>query len=91
MVTDQQVRLLMKLNQSKKLSTAAATAGMSENTARKYRRLGKLPSQCKGERPWRTRVDSFEPVWQDVEHLLSFNSGLESKTLFEWLQRERVF
>ncbi|MGD8501744.1 MAG: hypothetical protein PVJ86_13915 [Phycisphaerales bacterium] len=45
MVTDNQVRILMKLvNQEKLLKTAAAKAGMSEKTARKYRKSGKLPS-----------------------------------------------
>ena len=35
----------MKLvNQEKLLKTAAAKAGMSEKTARKYRKSGKLPS-----------------------------------------------
>jgi hypothetical protein len=38
----------MKLiNQEKLLKTAAAKAGMSEKTARKYRKSGKLPSQCR--------------------------------------------
>ncbi len=47
MVTDEQVRLLMKLiNKEQRLQTAAAKAGMSEKTARKYRRLGRLPSQA---------------------------------------------
>ena len=57
MVTDKQVRKLMKLiNQEKTLETAAAKAGMSEKTARKYRRSGRLPSQCKVLHTWRTRV-----------------------------------
>lgn len=46
MVTDQQVRLLFKLmNTEPTLVTAAAKAGMNAKTARKYRRLGKLPSE----------------------------------------------
>lgn len=45
MVTDQQVRKLMKLIQSEEsLALAAAQAGMDEKTARKYRRSGQLPS-----------------------------------------------
>ncbi len=44
MVTDQEVRKLMKLIQSEKsLALAAAKAGMDEKTAGKYRRLGRLP------------------------------------------------
>ena len=47
MVTDQQVRKLMKLIQSEpSLALAAAKAGMDEKTAGKYRRLRRLPSQC---------------------------------------------
>ena len=43
MVTDQQVRKLMKLIQSDMtLAVAAAKAGMDEKTARKYRDLEKL-------------------------------------------------
>ena len=62
MVTDNQVRMLMKLvNQEKLLKTAAAKAGMSEKTARKYRKSGKLPSQCKGIHDWRTRPDPLDP------------------------------
>ena len=79
----------MKLNQNEeRLSVAAAKSGMSENTARKYMRLGKLPSQCKQIRNWRTREDPFEQVWDDVKLKLEVNGGLEAKTLFEWLQRE---
>ena len=43
MVTDEQARLLMKLiNKEQRVQTAAAKAGMSEKTARRYRRLGRL-------------------------------------------------
>ena len=43
MVKDEQVRNFMKLiNQEKTLKMAAAKAGMSEKTARKYRQSGKL-------------------------------------------------
>lgn len=64
MVTDQQVRKLMKLIQSDlTLAVAAAKAGMDEKTARKYRELGKLPSQSRGERTWLTRPNPFAEVW----------------------------
>ncbi len=89
MITDQQARKLMKLNQSEKnLSITAAKSGMCENTARKHIRLNRLPSQCKKERIWRTREDPFEDVWNDLQEKLEVNSGLEAKTLFEWLQRQ---
>lgn len=64
MVTDQQVRRLMMLKSKEKtLAIAASKAGMDEKTARKYIKLGKLPSQVKPEHTWRTRTDPFEAVW----------------------------
>ncbi len=63
MVTDQQVRLLMKLSKTeKRLSIAAAKAGMDEKTARKYRGLRRLPSEVQVEHTWRTREDPFATV-----------------------------
>ena len=51
MVKDQQVRRLVKLKKNEKtLTMAAAKAGMSRKTARKYLKSGKLPSQCQPER-----------------------------------------
>jgi hypothetical protein len=88
MVTDQQVRRLMKLKKKgKTLWLAAAKAGMDEKTARKYLRLGKIPSEVKTVRGWRTRDDPFSEVWEDVRAHLVVNPGLEAKTLFEDLQR----
>ncbi len=90
MVTDRQVRKLMKLlKQEKRLSSAAEKAGMDEKTARKYRALGKLPSEVAPERNWRTRADPFADKWEEVRSKLETNPGLEAKTLFEDLQRRR--
>lgn len=89
MVTDQQVRRLFKLVQTEmSFGTAAAKAGMDEKTARKYRKLGKLPSEIRKEHTWRTREDFFKDVWPEVESKLRLIPGVESKTLFEDLQRK---
>jgi hypothetical protein len=69
------------------LGLAAAKADMDEKTARKYRSLGKLPEEVRGEHVWRTREDAFGDVWAGAEEKLRINSGLEAKTLFEDLQR----
>jgi len=88
LVTDRQVRVLMEmLGKGKSLIVAAAKADMDEKTARKYRKLGKLPSEVKLEHTWRTREDPFSEVWEDLEEKLEINPGLEAKTLFEDLQR----
>ncbi len=91
MITDNQVRKLMKyLQQEELLSVAASKSGMDEKTARKYRDLGKLPSELRAEqvRLWRTREDSFEEIWDAVMSFLDNNQGLEAKTLFEHFQRQ---
>lgn len=88
MVTDGQVRRLLKLiPQEQSLAVAAAKAGMDEKTARKYRRLGQVPSAVKAEHTWRTRPDPFAEVWGDLERKFKLTPGLEAKTVFADLQR----
>ena len=79
----------MLLQSEESVGLAAAKAGMDEKTARKYRDAGALPSQLHQEHFWRTRVDSFEEVWPQIEEYLRINSGLEAKTVFEHLQRQQ--
>ena len=88
MVTDQQVRKLMSLiSREKSLARVAAKAGMDEKTARRYRRLGKLPSELKPIRGYRTREDPFAGVWGEMREKLERHPGLEAKTLFDDLER----
>lgn len=89
MVTDTQVRLLMKgIQREKSLTVAAAKAGMSEKTARRYRDLGKLPGEVRPRHDWRTRQDPFERVWAEVRGHLELEPRLEARTLFDALQRQ---
>lgn len=88
MVTDSQVRLLMRLiKEESSFSVAAAKAGMDEKTARKYRDSGELPSESRTPHTWRTREDPFFEIWEELRAALEVNSGLEAKTLFDDLQR----
>ena len=75
-------------NTEKNQEIAASKAGMDPTTARRYLGLGRLPSELKKERPWRTREDPFCEVWDAVQQQIQESPGLEAKTLFEWLQRE---
>lgn len=87
MVNDQQVRrLLMYKNKGMCKYKAADKAGMSERTAYKYIKTGKLPSHQKAVHNWRTRQDVFENDWTEIEEMLCLNSGLESKTIFRYFQ-----
>ena len=73
MITDQQVRKLRRLDrQGLAKEVAAARIGMDAKTARKYRRLGKLPSEVMiMDRDWRTRPDAFAEFWPELEAKLT--------------------
>ena len=89
MITDQQVVLLrQKLMEGKTQQGAAASAAMSERSARKWQR-GSLPSESKrSRRRWRSRPDPFADVWESdvVPLLLTDPDGeLSATTILEWL------
>ena len=76
--------------EGKTQQTAAAMAGMSERSARKWQH-GPLPSETKIERRWRTRPDPFEGVWE--EEILPLLRGeaagrLRATTIIEWLEEK---
>jgi len=83
MVKDGQVRKLMKeMAKSGRIGLSAQRSGMSENTARKYLRKKKLPSELKEPRDWRTRKDPFAKDWEWMAEKLELLPGLQAKTLF---------
>jgi hypothetical protein len=90
MISDRQARKVIELMQSEPTrAIAAAKAGMDEKTARKWARLGRLPSEIKASHTWRTRKDPFEAVWEEIRPMFALNPGLEAKTVFEYLQRQK--
>ena len=90
-MTDQQVRLLrQKRMEGKTQQRAAAMAGMSERSARRWQ-CGPLPSETRTERWWRTRRDPFDGVWE--EEILPLLQGeaagrLRATTIIEWLEEK---
>ncbi|MBT3464334.1 IS21 family transposase [archaeon] len=86
--TDQQIKMLkryynMKYNQEQ----SAAKVGISVKTARKYLKSGKLPSELKRVRDWKTRKDPFEGEELYIENLIKESPELEAKTVMEELIR----
>ena len=76
--------------EGKTQETAAAMAGVSVRSARKWQ-SGPLPSETKPERRWRTRPDPFDGVWEDeIEPLLRDDptGRLKATTIIEWLAEE---
>lgn len=88
MVKDKQVAKLMdEIAEGQSIEVAALRSGMHRNTAARYVKSGKLPSESLGQRDWRTRVDPFEEAWPELERRLEAAPELEAKALFEHLQR----
>jgi len=85
--TDAQVRLMMKERQKGRTQEQAAVKAnvKSRKTVARYEQLGKLPSELKEPRHYRTRDDPFADDWPQVEQMLIDAPELEAKTLFEWL------
>ena len=73
------------------LSKAADKSGMSEKTARKYRKSGLSPNESKKAHEWRTRKDPFEGVWPEIEEMLKENPGLSATSLMEYLSEHKTY
>lgn len=85
--TRQQIALLMRYAKTYPQKVAAAKAGMSVETARKYlKNGGKMVQQEKRtERTWRTRDDPFNDVAQEISDMLAEDEGFQSQTIMQIL------
>ena len=83
MKTDAEV-LLMKRQRAKGTTQelAAARTGMSVRTIRNYERSGKLPSQLRQPRTYRTRPHPFADEWPWICAQLERDPALQATTLF---------
>jgi hypothetical protein len=89
MKKDAEVMLFMReRHKGTTQKVAAARAGMSERTARRYEKAGKLPSQLKQPRTWRTRENPFEDDWPWVVEQLERDPALQGAMLFALLCAE---
>ena len=84
--TDAQVRLIMReRRKGRTQEQAAAKANInSRKTVAKYEQAGKLPSELKKARDYRTRKDPFEKDWAEVEQMLVAAPELEATALLDF-------
>jgi hypothetical protein len=83
MKTDAEVRRMVKARaRGQTQDQAAAHAGMSTRTVRKYEQAGTLPSELKRPRRYQTRANPFADVWPWVQAQLQRDAALQAKTLF---------
>src|SRR6266852_1652156 len=86
MKKDTEVKLYMQeRRKGTSQRVAAARAGMSERTARKYEQVRQLPSHLKTPHDWQTRINPFEEDWPWVVSQLERDPALQGKTLFALL------
>ncbi|MBP9085402.1 MAG: hypothetical protein KBG15_04750 [Kofleriaceae bacterium] len=65
-----------------RLGRAAMHGDMDRESARICVTAGKLPSELKQRRGWRTCHDAFVDVWPAITAALAATPGLEAKTIF---------
>lgn len=82
---NQQIGILMKKSKANSKTIAAAKAGMSPKTARKYLKNPQLITKPKEPRNYRTRDDYFKEDWPTIEEFLKSAPGLQAKTILAWL------
>ena len=80
---------MQEIEKHGEMGKAARSAGMSRTTGYRYSTAGKLPSEMKTERKWRTRKDPFAEDWDEVVEMLESAPTLEAKTVFEYLCEKR--
>lgn len=86
-VSDAQVRKMMEeMSKDGQMGRAAMKADMDRKTARKYVAAGKLPSEMRQQRSYRTRPDPFVEDWPAVTEMLATTPGLEALTVLELLK-----
>jgi transcriptional regulator with XRE-family HTH domain len=83
---DAEVRLMRRERaKGKTQEQAAARAGMSLRTARHYEQAGKLPSELRQPRSYRTRPNPFAEDWTWITSQLERDPALQATTLFALL------
>jgi len=86
--TNQQVKELMRTIKIRTQKISAMKAGMNVKTARRYLKAGRLPSELKKPHDWQTREDVFSEVWDEIEIFIKNSSGIQAKTIFNYLQNK---
>jgi len=87
MISNKQARRIIKMSQdpNNTISKIALKADVDIKTAKKYSKSKQLPDDLKKDHNWSTRKNPFESDWIEIKSLLEVNSGLEAKTIFDYL------
>jgi hypothetical protein len=80
--------MMEEMSKNGQIGQAAMKAGMDRKTARRYITAGKLPSEMREPRWWRTRQDPFADDWPAIAAMLKDVPELEAQTVLELLKKE---
>jgi hypothetical protein len=81
--------MMEKMSKDGHIGQAAMKADMDRKTARRYVTAGKLPSEMKQPRWWRTRPDPFAEAWPAIAAMLAEMPGLEAQTVLDLLEAKQ--
>jgi hypothetical protein len=81
--------MMEEMSKDGHIGQAAMKADMDRKTARRYVAAGKLPSEMKQPRWWRTRPDPFAEDWPAVAAMLAEMPGLEAQTVLDLLEAKQ--
>jgi len=89
MIKDTQYRVLEReFGKSGSITMSSMKSGMTRKTGSKYLKRGKVPSESRPARYWRTREDPFVDVSEDIRLMLEDAPELEALTIFTDLQKK---
>lgn len=86
---EQFITLVRAMNKLNHIQASAEIAGMHRNTASKYIKKGKLPSELKQKEIVRTVAPIFpEEHWHEVTTLLTASPELQATAIYDYLQEK---
>jgi hypothetical protein len=78
-------RIIIMRHGYRSLKRLALKTGHNKNTIKKYLFN---PSPIRACRDWITGQNPFVDIWEEIIEMTRTNSGLEAKTIFEYLQQK---
>ncbi len=86
MLTDKQViKLSIEYKRTGKIEMSSIKAGMNRKTGSKYISLGKLPSELKNPHTWKTKIDVFENVSEEIKSIITLEPKVEATAMLDRL------
>jgi len=80
---EQVIKLSIEYKRTGKIEMSSIKAGTNRKTGSKYIGLGKLPSELKKPHTWKTKVDVFEDVSEEIKAIIKLEPKVEAKAMLD--------